>query len=49
MIKHDEYLERIGGSIHAVSSGDADVRWNERINGGQFDVVTASACARSTT
>ncbi|MFD1787582.1 restriction endonuclease [Sphingomonas floccifaciens] len=39
MIKDDEYLERIVAGIHAVSSGDAEVRWNERINGRQFDVV----------
>jgi len=39
MIKEDEYLERIVAGIHAISSGNADVRWNERINGRQFDVV----------
>ncbi|MGF7170821.1 hypothetical protein FHS91_002509 [Sphingobium xanthum] len=39
MISDDEYLERIVAGIHAVSSNDADVRWNEKINGRQFDVV----------
>lgn len=39
MIKEDEYLERIVAGIHAMSSGDAEVTWNESINGRQFDVV----------
>lgn len=39
MISDDEYLERIVAGIHSVSSDDADVRWNEKINGRQFDVV----------
>jgi hypothetical protein len=39
MIKEDEYLERVVAGIHAVSSGDAEVTWNESINGRQFDVV----------
>src|SRR3546814_18495417 len=39
MIKEDEYLERVVAGIHAVSSGDAEVIWNESINGRQFDVV----------
>ena len=39
MISDDEYLEHIVAGIHAVTSSDADVRWNERINGRQFDVV----------
>jgi hypothetical protein len=39
MIKEDEYLERVVAGIHAVSSGEAQVKWNENINGRQFDVV----------
>jgi len=39
MIKEDEYLERVVAGIHAISSNAADVRWNEKINGRQFDVV----------
>ncbi|MBT2134643.1 restriction endonuclease [Croceibacterium sp. LX-88] len=39
MISNDEYLERVVAGIHAISSNDADVRWNEKINGRQFDVV----------
>lgn len=39
MLSDDEYLERLVAGIHAATSGDADVRWNEIINGRQFDVV----------
>jgi hypothetical protein len=39
MVSEDEYLERIVAGIHAVSTADADVQWNEKINGRQFDVV----------
>jgi hypothetical protein len=39
MISDDEYLERIVAGIHSVTSNGADVRWNEIINGRQFDVV----------
>ncbi len=43
MIGEDEYLERIVAGIHAVTSSDADVSWNEVINGRQFDVVVRFA------
>ena len=39
MIGEDEYLERIVAGIHAVTTSDAKVSWNEVINGRQFDVV----------
>lgn len=39
MITDDEYLERIVAGIHSVTSDGADVRWNQKINGRQFDVV----------
>ena len=39
MINEDEYLERLVAGIHAVSADAAQVRWNEKINGRQFDVV----------
>lgn len=39
MISDDEYLERIVAGIHAVTTEDAEVTWNETINGRQFDVV----------
>lgn len=39
MIDDSEYLERIVAGIHAVSGDGAEVRWNQRINGRQFDVV----------
>lgn len=39
MIAEDEYLERVIAGIHSATSADADVRWNETINGRQFDVV----------
>lgn len=39
MISDDEYLERIVAGIHAVTTEDAKVTWNETINGRQFDVV----------
>lgn len=39
MISEDEYLERIVAGIHSVTTKGADVRWNEVINGRQFDVV----------
>lgn len=38
MIADDEYLERIVAGIHAVTTIDADVVWNDKINGRQFDV-----------
>lgn len=39
MIRDEEYLERLVAGIHSATSDDADVRWNETINGRQFDVV----------
>lgn len=39
MIKDDEYLERLVAGIHTITGDAADVRWNEIINGRQFDVV----------
>lgn len=39
MVSDDEYLERIVAGIHAVTTADADVSWNEVINDRQFDVV----------
>lgn len=39
MIDEDEYLERIVAGIQAVSTSSAEVRWNEEINGRQFNVV----------
>lgn len=39
MISDEEYLERIVAGIHSITNKDADVVWNERINGRQFDVV----------
>lgn len=39
MMTDDEYLERLVAGIHVATSGDADVHWNEKINGRQFDVV----------
>lgn len=39
MISDEEYLERIVAGIHTVTTKDADVSWNEKINGRQFDVV----------
>lgn len=39
MLTDDEYLERLVAGIHAATSGDAEVRWNEKINGRQFDVT----------
>ena len=38
MIKDDEYLERIVAGIQSVTSKTADVKWNDVINGRQFDV-----------
>ena len=38
MTNEDEFLERIVGGIHALTAKDADVRWNDRIGGRQFDV-----------
>ena len=32
MIGDDEYLERLVAGIQAVSTGGADVRWNEELN-----------------
>ena len=39
MVSDDEYLERIVAGIHAATSTEANVTWNECINGRQFDVV----------
>ena len=39
MISDDEYLERLVAGIHAVTTAAADVRWNEILNGRQFDVA----------
>lgn len=39
MIKADEYLERVVAGIQRVTTHDAEVRWNEKLNGRQFDVV----------
>ena len=46
MIGEDEYLERIVAGIHAITTSDADVSWNEVINGRQFDVVARFALGR---
>jgi len=39
MVSDDEFLERIVAGIQSVSSADAEVVWNEELNGRQFDVV----------
>src|SRR3546814_20243911 len=39
MISDDEYLERIVAGIHVATTQGAEVIWNEKINGRQFDVV----------
>jgi hypothetical protein len=39
MISDDEYLERVVAGIQAVTTTDAEVNWNETIDGRQFDVV----------
>lgn len=39
MVSDDEFLERIVAGVQAVTAAKADVRWNEEINGRQFDVV----------
>lgn len=39
MIPDDEFLERIVAGVHAVADSEADVAWNQHINGRQFDVV----------
>src|SRR3546814_6691003 len=39
MISDDEYLERIVAGIHVVTTEGAEVIWNEKIYGRQFDVV----------
>src|SRR3546814_13079848 len=39
MISDDEYLERIVAGIHVVTTEGAEVIWNEKINGRQFDVA----------
>lgn len=39
MISDDEYLERLVASIQTATTEGADVNWNEKINGRQFDVV----------
>jgi hypothetical protein len=44
MISDDEYLERIVAGIQDITSQDADVTWNEMINGRQFDVVVRFKC-----
>ncbi|PLR09218.1 hypothetical protein CFHF_18960 [Caulobacter flavus] len=38
MVSEDEFLERIVAGIQAVTTSDAEVRWNDKINGRQFDV-----------
>lgn len=38
MISDDEYLERVVAGIQAATTAGADVRWNDVINGRQFDV-----------
>ncbi|MCW5690805.1 MAG: restriction endonuclease [Pseudolabrys sp.] len=39
MISDDEYLERVVAGIQAVTTTEAEVNWNETIDGRQFDVV----------
>jgi len=39
MISDSEYLERIVAGINSVTTQGAEVKWNERLNGRQFDVV----------
>jgi len=39
MISDDEFLERVIAGIHTITTTNADVTWNEVINGRQFDVV----------
>lgn len=39
MISSDQYFERIVAGIHSLASPGAEVKWNEHINGRQFDVV----------
>ena len=39
MISEHEYLERVVSGIQAVSTDGANVQWNEKLNGRQFDVV----------
>lgn len=39
MISDDEYLERIVAGIQRITTEGADVTWNEKIGGRQFDVV----------
>lgn len=43
MISEDEYLERVVAGIHAISSDDDDVHWNEKINGRQLTLSSVSA------
>jgi len=43
MISEDEYLERIVAGIHSVTTTGAEVTWNEKIGGRQFDVVVRFA------
>ncbi len=38
MTNDDEFLERIVAGIHAVTANDAEVRWNDKMGGRQFDV-----------
>lgn len=38
MISADEYLERVVAGIQAATTKGADVLWNDKINGRQFDV-----------
>lgn len=41
MISEDEYLERVVAGIQSIATAgtDAEVSWNEKIGGRQFDVV----------
>jgi hypothetical protein len=39
MISDDEYLERLVAGIHGITTSQANVCWNEEINGRQFDVT----------
>lgn len=38
MISADEYLERVVAGVQAATTKDAEVLWNDKINGRQFDV-----------
>src|SRR5579871_4826005 len=39
MITDDEYLERVVAGINALANPGADVQWNVKLAGRQFDVV----------